>query len=379
MNDLTLSKFMYEAMALGPAAGGQLPISSVCNCECIFCSNNMNPFPIHRLGFRPLEDIKKGIALLDPQAEEIRLGDSLPGRISEGEALLHPELLTILSLVRAKAAHSVIQISTNGSLLTKELVEQLKPFKPMSFTISYHSDNPEHWQRIFNRGASHYKHASESFYHLSKNGFAIEGALVPLPNLVGYEDIEHTLRTLKAWTKKVLIWGPGYTKKATAELKAILDTDFRELSAFMARMRKTYRMDLELKPDPLGPLNFAPFHIMQKTAYARRRNVLWMLSEAAYDRGKKILGDWNGYFPNEHVAVMVKNNTYGGNIICSGLLMVSDFREALKNALAERGDRKVNLILLPKKPFDHFGDDLTGQNYATLTEEFGIPIWLEDC
>ena len=53
----------------------------------------MNPFPIARLGFRPLDDIKKGIALLDQNpAGEVRIGDSLPGRISEGEALLHLEL-----------------------------------------------------------------------------------------------------------------------------------------------------------------------------------------------------------------------------------------------------------------------------------------------
>jgi len=87
MNDaLTLSKYMYETIAIG--AGNQLPISSVCNAKCIFCSNNMNPFPIYREGFRSLKDVKKGIALLDANnSVEIRIGDSLPGRISEGEAL----------------------------------------------------------------------------------------------------------------------------------------------------------------------------------------------------------------------------------------------------------------------------------------------------
>ena len=198
MSDTTLSTFMSETLALGPDGANQLPISSVCNARCIFCSNTMNPFPIHRLGFRPLDDVQQGIALLDPQADEIRLGDSLPGRISEGEALLHPDLLAILQMVRDRAPRSAIQISTNGSLLTQRLVEQLLPFRPMKFTISYHSDNAENWQRIFNRGAKHHAVARESFRLLREHGFHLDGALVPLPALVGYADIEQTIRALKA-------------------------------------------------------------------------------------------------------------------------------------------------------------------------------------
>ena len=379
MNDLKLSEFMYETIALGATATNQLPIASVCNVECIFCSNNMNPFPIHRIGFRPLEDVKKGIALLNQQAEEIRLGDSLPGRISEGEALLHPDILTILPLIRKKAPHSIIQINTNGTVLTKELVEKLKAFKPMKFTISYHSDNPEYWQRIFNRGPKHYKIAYESFFHLSMNGFLIEGAMVPLPRLVGYADIQNTIKTLKAWTKRILIYAPGYSNKVLPELREILDVDLCELSAFVTEMRKKYRMNLDLQTDLSSPLNFTPAPLMHRTFLAKYRNVLWLLSEAAYEKAKRILEDWNPYFPNEHFAFMVKNNSYGGNIICSGLLMVSDFREAIRVAMSALGDTKIDLMLVPRTAFDCFGDDLAGQNFARLSEEFGIPVWLENC
>jgi len=377
MSEVGTSTFLSETLALGPEGAYQLPVSSVCNARCIFCSNEMNPFPIHRLGFRPLDDVKQGIALLDPQGEQIRLGDSLPGRISEGEALLHPDLLAILRLVRERAPQSTIQISTNGSLLTAQLVEQLVPFLPMTFTISYHSHNAHNWQRIFSRSERQYTIARDSFGLLSARGFGIEGALVPLPALVGYDDIEQTIRAFKQWTDTVLIWGPGYTRLATPELRAILDTDDRELSRFMARMRKTYQMDLELKPDPLGPLAFAPFRVMRKTVYAKRRHVLWMLSEAAYTRARRTLAGWKGYFPNDHVAVKVKNHTYGGNIVCSGLLMVSDFRTAIREALAKHGT--VDLIILPRNAFDYHGNDLTGEGYARLQEEFGVPVWRETC
>lgn len=376
MNDLTLSKFIYETIALGGMASNQLPISSVCNAECIFCSNRMNPFPIHRLGFRPLDDIKKGISLLDPQTPEIRLGDSLPGRISEGEALLHPDLITIMELIRKRNPRSTIQINTNGSLLTKERIEKLKTFKPITFTVSYHSDDPRNWQKIFNRGPELYKIAYEAFYHLSMNGFMIEGALVPLPRLVGYPDIQNTIKTLAAWTKKIIIYAPGYSDNATPELKDILSVDFMELSRFVNEMRKRHKIELELSPDLSRPLVFTPVPLMYQSYQAKFKNVLWMFSEAAYQKAKTMVDDWNPFVPNEHFTHMVKNITYGGNIICSGLLMVRDFREAIKSALEYFQKVKFDLVLLPMNAFDRFGNDLTGENYSKLSDEFGIPIWL---
>ena len=372
---------MYETLALGGKPTNQLPISSVCNAKCVFCSNKMNPFPILREGFRPLEDVKKGIALLDPQAEEIRLGDSLPGRISEGEALLHPDILTILPLVRKKAPHSALQINTNGSMLTKEFIASLMPFKPMKLTISYHSDNPKHWCKIFSLGRNEYKVAYESFYYLSMNGFVIEAVMVPLPHLVGYADLENTIKVLKAWTNHLMIYLPGYSFKASEELKKLLDVDFRELSSFFIQMRKKYKIEIFVQPDLFRPLGFNPYALMLRTCKAKYQNVLWLLSEAAFKRARHILEAWNPFVPNDHFAFIASNRTYRGNIICSGLLMVSDYRKAIQRALAEFKNKNINidLVLLPKNAFDRFGDDLTGENFSTLKDEFNIPIWVETC
>ncbi len=381
MKDLTLSKYMYETLALGGASINQLPISSVCNAKCIFCSNNMNPFPIYREGFRPLEDVKKGISILDPKCGEIRLGDSLPGRISEGEALLHPDIFEILQLIKEKAPHSAIQINTNGTMLTKDFIEKLVPFKPMKLSISYHSDNPEFWCKIFNLGQKQYKIAYESFYHLSMSGFVIEGVIVPLPSLVGYSDIENTIKVLMAWTKHIILYPPGYSFKASPEMKKMLDVDYHELSSFLIEMRKKYKIELSLKTDLSSPLMFNPYPLMQKTCHAKFQNIVWLLSEAAYKKAKRILVDWNPFTPNEHFAFMVKNHTYRGNIICSGLLMVSDYRKAIKKALGqlEKKGIKIDLVLLPKNSFDRYGDDLKGENYSTLKDEFNIPVWIETC
>ena len=41
-------------------------------------------------------------------------------------------------------------------------------------------------------------------------------------------------------------------------------------------------------------------------------------------------------------------------------------------AMNERGDKKVDVIVLPKNAFDSFGDDLIGENYARLQDEFAV-------
>ncbi len=337
----------------------------------------MNPFPIYREGFRPLEDIKKGFSLLDT-AGEIRLGDSLPGRISEGEALLHPAIFEVLKLIRARFPKNVLHVPTNAVVLTNDFIEKLKEYKPLKLTVSYHSDNPKNWCKIFQLGKDKYKIARAALFHLLKGEFFIEGALVPLPNLVGYDDIENTIKTLRIFTKKVIVYPPGYSRKASSRLKKILDTNYADLSRFLIKMRKKYELDLELETDLLMPLPFYPLPVMRETFYSGFKNVLWPFAEVAYEKAGGTLEELNSFVPNEHHSCRVRNTTYKGNIICSGLLMVSDYRKAIKDALRKlkKNGVKIDLIILPKAPFDRYGDDLKGENYSIIGEEFGIPTWI---
>jgi len=373
---MSLSKYMYETVSAN--ATTLLPISSVCNARCIFCSNKMNPFTIYREGFRSLEDIKKGIALLEPGPNEIRIGDSLPGRISEGEALLHPDIFIILNMIRKKCPNSIIQVTTNGTMLTPDFVDHLEPFKPMKWTISYHSDNKDHWCKIFSLREDTYTIARNCFSILQKKQFIIEGTIVPLPNLVGYDDIENTIRAFSRYTKDILVYAPGYSKLVDGDLKSIIHADYNELSIFFSKMRKKYGVLIVFYSDPLMPLPFMPFTFMTNTFNFNFENVLWLFSEAAYERGKKIIESFLPQIPNNHYTEQVKNYTYEGNINVSGLLMVDDFDRAISEYLKEYADRRVriDLLVLPGTAFDKFGDDLTGKNHSILEERYKLPIWL---
>jgi hypothetical protein len=78
--------------------------------------------------------------------------------------------------------------------------------------------------------------------------------------------------------------------------------------------------------------------------------------------------------PNEHHVFPVKNRSYGGNIQVSGLLMVSDFLAAGKEALQRWP--AADLVLVPKMAFDAFFRDLQKTPAFKIPEILGKTTWL---
>tara|TARA_B100000959_G_scaffold246764_1_gene272548 strand:+ start:76 stop:1263 length:1188 start_codon:yes stop_codon:yes gene_type:complete len=374
-NNMGVSKYMYETIAGG--YDNYLPISSVCDAQCFFCSNEMNPFEILREKFRDMDDIKRGIALLSPTAPDVRIGDSLPGRISEGEGLLHPKIFEVLELIRKKCPHSVIQVTTNGTRLTEEMCQKLLPYLPMKFTISYQSHDKANWCKIFDSPERKFDVVSKCWALLRQYGFDAEANMTPMPSMVGYEDIENTIKFLSDYVNYLYIFAPGYSRLVPPEIRKSLEYDTDEMSNFFVDMRKKYSMDIDWPLDPVRPLDQSQFgsffQLMLSTYNQNFKNPLWLFSEAAFGKGKKIVEDNLPLVPNNHYVTCVKNKTYGGNIVAAGLLQISDFDKAIENAKKRTND--IDLLLMPKAPFDRFGNDLTmGHHDAFAKHE--IPYWI---
>lgn len=373
MNTTRYSKYLLETLSTGTTS--QLPISATCNAKCLFCSNNNNPFPIRREEFRSLEDVKRGLCLIDPKSPTISISDTLPGRMFEGEALLHPRIIEIFKLIRGRT-QAMIQLITNGTLLTEELIKKLVPFKPIFFTVSYHSDDPDNWCRAFGLGKDKYRIAHDSFFLLAKNGFFMNAVIVPLVKLYGYKDVENTINHLRMYMKQIYFLSPAFSKKSPPRLRSALQTDNREFALFLNKLRKKYRLNLSFPEDPLAPLGFNPREIIGETLKHKFKNVAWLFSEAAYDRAALTLKSFNNTVPNEHRAFKVTNRSYGGTINCAGLLMVSDFRAAMKDISAKHKSSSFDLFVLPVLPFNRFGEDLMFENYSKLESEFKTTVYL---
>jgi hypothetical protein len=376
------SVFFREWIAIGQPSN-QLPISAVCNSRCIFCSNDLNPFPIARGMFRDVEDIKLQLALMNiTRRQPIRMSDSLPGRIAEGEAFLHPEFFKILGLVRRKFPTSPLCFTTNGSMLDEAFVKELSRFRPIEITFSMHSTVPYLWARIFGKTESAAATAFKALGLVRAYRMDLIGTIVPLPKICGWADIEKTYSTfVSRGAKGMILYWPGYSVCSSPDAVKMMDCPLEDFMDFVDRMRG--QIDIPITPHPYtrGKLGFEVERIMSatrkgnvRTSLGPYRKVLWLVSEAAHERIRGEIEKKGHTAGHIHAVTAVRNETYGGNIIAAGLLMVDDFVRSGKEAFKEHPD--VELVLVPQAPFDHHLRDLRGVPAYTIAEELKRPVWV---
>jgi len=367
------SIFMKEYLV--SKAKQTMPISARCNLRCVFCSNYSNPFPITRDVFRDLEDIKANIPLLQPFNGTINISENIPGRIAEGEALLHPKLFEILNLIRKRFRYTeTIEFSTNGTTLTEEMIKKLYAYMPIRIrTISMNSSSINYWQEISVGMRKQGEIAIKAVELLGKYSIPFDGSIVAVPKITGWEGIEETIKYyVKNNVREIIIWHSGYSKLIDPRIKEKIECSFEELSKFATKMRKVYKKPINLFPDLLMPCSVNIQKIMDFMQDMGKAKVLWLVSEAAKEMLGLEIERYSPYVWNEHFVMPVKNLTYGGNIIVSGLLTVDDFIRAGKEFLKTKSD--IDLVLVPKEPLDTAGQDLLYTPYYKIEEELGCQV-----
>lgn len=363
-----ISRFQYEDMCC--IGDNTFPLSTVCNAKCLFCSNKMNPFKIHRVGFRPESEVLSYVfhraGRVAPDAE-VRLSDVIPGRLSEGEAMLHPKFFEMCKLIRSRLPDNPLHITTNGSMLTEEAIGKLAKLRPFNITISYHSHNVDHWTKIFGLSEKQYETATKAFDLCKQAKFGLTSAIVVLPNLVGYDDARKTLLFMNDHGSQcVQLWEPGYSKYATEEQLELMTVDRAEFKKFVYQMYKECtNMLIYWDKDPDKPIDIQPYEYMKYTH--KFDKVMWLTAELGYERLKKLVAKDSEYMPNKHWVQPVPNVTYGGNIDCNGLLMIADMRRAILQS-----DEEPDLIISPKNMLDSLGCDLMGEHHSNIADQHKV-------
>ena len=378
-----LTPFMSEWLA-GGQPSNQVPISAVCNSHCLFCSNHLNPFPVAGGFFRDLEDIKLQLCAMSANDDPIRLSDSLPGRISEGEALLHPLLFEILELVRRKFFYNLLCFTTNASMLDPLFLKKLSAYRPIEINVSLHSMEPELWAHIFGQDIRKAEIAISSLPLIRAHRMDLIGTIVPLPKICGWEGIEKTYaRLVSQGAKSMILYWPGHTNRTRPEVVADLECSLTEFTDFAERMKSSHGVPLIPHPDMVSPLQIRVETILAKTLKGNPKNrggayreIVWLSSAAAFCRLESLVKEKTRSAPTLHHVEPVENGTYGGNIMAAGLLMVEDFIRAGRRALEQWPD--ADLFLVPRVPFDALLRDLKGTPAYRISEELNRPVWLVD-
>ena len=181
-------------------------LSTACNCKCTFCYEDGNP--------DGLFEKKPRFVGLDEALTRRRYLHDGRGLFRECkgffEPLTNPDFLALMELVREDEPEAVIDVTTNGALLTPEMVARLSELKPIIVNVSLISaDEPTRRGLMGDRRAGSAIRAVEL---LRSAEIPFMGTVVPSPQQ-GLDDVEKTIEYMDAYDARVIrVSMPGLTR-----------------------------------------------------------------------------------------------------------------------------------------------------------------------
>lgn len=238
-----------------------LPLTSSCNLKCIFCSHRQNPpgIKVHYFPPLPFDFVEELISFLDGN-RKIVLGESST-RLCEGEPFTHPHILDILKKIRETFPSAPLQITTNGTFLTENVVKELKKLGGegkekgplLELVVSLNTFSPRFRSSMMGDRAP--QRALKGVELLREYGLSFHGSVVAMPHLTGWEELEKTLTYLEekgALTSRVFL--PGYTRFTPEEEpfpSSLWRDTFRFLSGLKSRLNHPVLLEPPLKKNLL--------------------------------------------------------------------------------------------------------------------------------
>ncbi|GAV21962.1 DUF512 domain-containing protein [Carboxydothermus pertinax] len=206
-----MEKYLAEAVK-----SNVLPITSRCNVRCCFCSHKGNPAKVLNVSLPhvPLKKIAQFLPFLDPE-KKIIIGESAT-IINEGEPLLHPEFKEIILAIRKLYPRTPLSITTNGLLLTREMIEFLASLGEVELVVSVNALTPSKRKLIFGFASEIYSNLE----YLSRK-IPFTASFVFMPHVVGYGEYADSIKKLlNLGVEAVRVFLPGYTAKNQKLIKA---------------------------------------------------------------------------------------------------------------------------------------------------------------
>lgn len=244
-----------------------LPITSVCNVRCVFCSHRQNPPGVKSYRIPPLtiQQIRQTIEFMDAE-KPVVIGESVT-KIMEGEPLTHPDFLTIMAEIRKLLPKTPIQVTTNGNLLTTQMATALREFAPISVNLSLNSATKDTRTKIMGDRLARQGIAAAEVLH--QYNIPYHGSIVAMPHITGWHDLEQTIIYLARYgAQTVRVFLPGYSKLAPLELH--FDPSlWDELRAKVAQLRKRVAIPITCEPEKITDLNAEVLGVIKDSAAQR--------------------------------------------------------------------------------------------------------------
>jgi hypothetical protein len=217
-------------------------LSTACNCKCTFCYEDGNPKGL-------FEKQPRFVSLAEARTRQRYLHDGRGlFRESKGffEPLVNPDFIAILELIRQHEPNTVIDVTTNGALLTPETVSELARLSPVYVNISVISTDPQMRRTVMGdpRAAS----AIEAVELMRQHDIPFMGTVVPWPEQ-GLDDVVRTIEYLDAHEARVIrISMPGLTRHHPKYEPGVVESWLRQIVERILPMRAGLRTPVIISP-----------------------------------------------------------------------------------------------------------------------------------
>ncbi len=226
--------------------------STACNCHCEFCYEDGNP---------------EGLFVREPRFVSLAEAKTRSRHVHDGqgmmretkcffEPLANPQFLSLLEVVRERHPDQVIDVTTNGSLLTSDVVARLADLKPVYVNLSLISANGPVRRRIMRDRRA--QTAIDAIRHLRAREVPFMGTLVPLPDQ-GLQDVTETLEYLDAYDARLVrVAPPGLSRYHPSYRPGIFETWVPDLVEHLLAERQRLATPVIVSPFGFASVSIEP-------------------------------------------------------------------------------------------------------------------------
>lgn len=333
-----------------------LPLTSRCDCRCVFCSHKNNPPSITTVsvGVRSMRDITRTLAFLDPR-RLITIGESATP-IIEGEPFTHPDFREVLKLIRRVFPDTPVEITTNARQLEGEAVTLLEDLGGIALNVSLNSASERGRALLMGDTLEESARTLAGVELLAASTVRFSGSLVAMPNLVGWEDVGQTIVFLaEKGAAAVRVIMPAFTSRADPRLYPSPDRIHADLREFVHGLSSDLDCPVLIEPSCVSDLTPVVSGVLKGSpawAAGIRRDDVFMTIGGLTPRCR--VEAWNMLLPAGEVVARVRRdgrtldagwtNRREGDC---GITMEYDFdpvrAERVRDAVLERPGRSLLL------------------------------------